>query len=315
MRVGLQLDPAGDPGEVTDEARLAEGLGFDLLSSGEHVFFYGPTSNAFITLTAAAAVTQQIKLLSALTILPLYPVVLAAKMAATLDQLSHGRFELGIGLGGEYAPEFKASGVPVAGRGARVDEQLPVLIGLLSGQRVTAAGAFGSVDGMRLDPPPVQHPHPPIWMAGRKPAAMRRVGRFADVWLPYMLSPESFGQGLATVRTAAVSAGRAAESVQGGLFIWGSVDEVPGQARRDAVDTVSRLYNQDFESLADRFLLHGTPDQVSARIAEYAAAGVRSLIFAPACPPERRREVVTLFAEAVLPRCRELDQEERAHDR
>ena len=283
------MGTSGDPGDAAGEARDAERLGFDLVAAGEHVFFHGPVSNAFVALAAAAAVTERIRLLSALTILPLYPMALAAKMTATLDRVSHGRFDLGIGIGGEYPPEFEASGVPVAGRGARTDEALDALVRLLSGEKVTAEGQFGALRDLRLDPPPAQQPRPPIWVGGRKEPAMRRAGRSADVWMPYMVSPESFARTLA-----------------GALFIWGCVDRDPARARRTAVDSVSRLYDQDFGPLADRYLLHGHPDLVVARLAEFHAAGADTVIFAPACPPEQRADMTALFAEAVRPRLTQL---------
>ena len=295
------LDVGGEPADTPAEARWAEQAGFDLLAGGEHLFFHGPVSNAFITLSAAAAVTERIRLLSSLTILPVYPMALAAKMAAILDRLSHGRFELGVGVGGEYPPEFAAAGVPVAGRGARTDEALAVLTRLLSGERVTAEGSFGSLRDLRLEPPPVQ-PRPPLWVGGRKPAAMRRAGRFADVWLPYMVSPDSFARSLAQARGFAGQAGRDPATLAGAVFLWGSVDADPARARQEAVATVSRAYAQDFEPLADRYLLHGDPDQVLARLAEYQAAGAGTVIFSAACPPERRQAVIGLFADAVLPR-------------
>ena len=217
------LGTTGNPGDIAGEARRAERLGFDLAAAGEHVFFHGPVASAFVTLAAAAAVTGRIRLLSAVTLLPVYPMVLAAKMAATLDLVSHGRFELGVGVGGEYPPEFAASGVPVAGRGARTDEALAVLVRLLSGERVTAEGQFGSLRDLRLDPPPVQRPRPPLWVGGRKMPAMRRAGRFADVWMPYMVSPESFARSLAGARDFARQAGRPGTSLAGALFIWGCV--------------------------------------------------------------------------------------------
>jgi probable F420-dependent oxidoreductase len=265
------------------------------------VFFHGPTSNSFLTLAAAAAATERVRLVSTLILLPLYPMALVAKLTATLDQLSGGRFELGVGVGGEYPPEFAASGVSVAGRGRRADEALPVLLRLLSGERVTAEGEFGSLDGLRLDPPPVQRPHPPVWVGGRQPAAQRRAGRFADVWMPYMVSPSSFGRSLTAVREFATDAGRPAGSIQGALFIWGSVDPDPARARAEAVTAVSRLYQQDFEPLADRYLLHGDPDMLVARLAEYAAVGADTVIFSPACAPERVSAVTGLFARDVLP--------------
>ena len=296
------IGTSGDPGDVAGEARDAERLGFDLVAAGEHVFFHGPVSNAFVTLAAAAAVTERIRLLSALTILPLYPMAMAAKMTATLDRISHGRFDLGIGVGGEYPPEFEASGVPVAGRGARTDEALDVLVRLLSGEKVTAEGQFGSLRDLRLDPLPGQQPRPPIWVGGRKAPAMRRAGRFADVWMPYMVGPESFARSLAGARAFATQAGRPATSLAGALFIWGCVDPDPARARRTAVESVSRLYDQDFGPLADRYLLHGDPDMVVARLAEFRACGADTVIFAPACPPERRADMTALFAEAVRPR-------------
>jgi probable F420-dependent oxidoreductase len=302
MRSGVMIGHLEAPGGLAAEARRAEQLGFDLLASGEHVFFHGPTSNAFLTLAAAAAVTERIRLLSALTILPLYPMALAAKMAATLDLISGGRFDLGVGVGGEYPPEFAASGVPVAGRGARTDEALAVMLRLLAGEQVTAEGSFGSVQGLRLEPPPVQQPHPPIWVGGRRTAATRRAGRFADVWMPYMVSPQSFARSLAEARTFAEQAGRPAASLTGALFIWGSVDDDAERARREAVAFVSRVYNQDFGPLADRYLLHGDPDAVVARLAGYHAAGAETVIFCPACPPDRQADVTALFAEAVRPR-------------
>jgi probable F420-dependent oxidoreductase len=302
VKAGLMLGSVGDPGGVPDAARRAEQLGFDLVTSGEHVFFHGPTSNAFLTLAAAAAATERIRLVSTLTLLPLYPMALVAKLTANLDQLSRGRFELGVGVGGEYPPEFAASGVPVAGRGRRADEALEVLVRLLSGEAVTADGAFGSLRDQRLDPRPVQRPHPPIWVGGRQPAAQRRAGRFGDVWMPYMVSPGSLRRSLTAVRQFAAEAGRPDGAVAGALFIWGSVDPDGARARAETVAFVSQLYQQDFEPLADRYLLHGDPDTVLARLAEYRAAGADTVIFSPACAPERHDEVVARFAESVLPR-------------
>src|ERR1019366_10010317 len=91
-------------------ARLIEESGFDYLTCGEHVMFHGPTMNAAIVLAYAAAVTKRIKLLTAISLVPLYPPALLAKMTATLDQVSGGRFHLGVGVGGEFPTEFDACG-------------------------------------------------------------------------------------------------------------------------------------------------------------------------------------------------------------
>ena len=299
MQVGLALNEL-DPGSVPAEAITAEAQGFDLVASGEHLFFHGPIPNAFISLAAAAAVTQRVRLLSSLTILPLYPAALAAKLASAVDCVSHGRLELGIGVGGEFEPEFDAVGVRVEDRGRLADEALDVVKRLLSGQVVTAQGEFGVINGLALNPPPVQQPHPPIWVGGRRPPAMRRAGRFADVFMPYMMSPESFSRSLNKTQEYAERAGRDPAAVRGAMLLWGNVDDDANRSRREAVESVSATYNQDFADLADRYLLHGTPSAVLDRLAEYREAGVDAVIFSPACPAGRREEVLSAFADSVL---------------
>jgi probable F420-dependent oxidoreductase len=286
--------------DVAGQAKRAERLGFDHLACGEHLFFHSAHPNAFVLLAAAAGATERVRLLTALTILPVYPAVLAAKLAATLDLVSSGRLDLGIGIGGEYPPEFEAAGVPVAERGARTTEALEVLTRLFAGEELDFEGRFTRVPGLALDPLPVQRPGPPVWMGGRKPAAMRRAARFADVWLPYMYTPEQLARSLGEVRELAERAGRDPRRIRGAIFCWGAVGEEPGWARQLAVDTVSRTYDQDFAPLADRYLLSGTPDQVSARLREYADAGAETVVFAPAGGGADRDRVVDLFAEQVL---------------
>ena len=85
--------------EVAEQAQAIENLGYDYVTTGEHVFFHVPCSNAFISLAVAAGATTTLKLMSTITLLPLYPAVLAAKQAAALDVASGGRFHMGIGVG------------------------------------------------------------------------------------------------------------------------------------------------------------------------------------------------------------------------
>ena len=116
MRLGITID---NPATVVEDAQQAEKLGFDFVGCGEHLFFHGPTPNAFAMLAAAAGATSRIRLVSSIALLPLYPAPLVAKLAAVIDTISHGRFELGVGAGGEYPPEFVAAGIDPAqlGRG------------------------------------------------------------------------------------------------------------------------------------------------------------------------------------------------------
>lgn len=299
MRVGLVLPGGADPAAAVAAARRAEELGFDLVASGEHVFFHGPVPNAMVTLAAVAGATERIGLLSAISLLPVYPAALAAKMAATLALVSGGRFELGVGVGGEFPAELRACGVDPADRGARTDEGLALITRLLAGEEVTHRGRFAELDGLRLDPVPAVAP--PVWVGGRRGAATRRAGRFADVWMPYLVEPRQVTRGLAHARTAAVEADRAPGSVGAGLFCWALADDDPVAARREAVAALGRTYRQDFEPLVDRLVPSGRPDTVVERLREYAGAGVDTVLYSPACAPEDHDRAVTLFAREVLP--------------
>lgn len=304
MRAGLMLPPDGDQQDVIARARDAEAYGFDFLACGEHVFFHGPTANAFIALAAAAGATRTIRLLSALTVLPLYPAALAAKMISTLDGVSGGRFELGIGVGGEYPAEFHACGVPPSERGRRADETLTVLTRLFHGEPVHFTGRYTILNGQQLQPGPIQRPRPPLWIGGRRKASMRRAGRFGDGWLPYLVTPEQVASGLAAAQAAAAEYGRSPGEVRAGVYCWSAVGSDGNWARSTAAETVSRLYQQDLRSKADRYLLAGTPAEVTNRLAQYADAGAESVVFAPACPSADLDRVIRTFAEDVLPALR-----------
>ena len=103
MEFGIALKLLHD---AKAEARMAEDLGFDYLSTGEHISFHIATSNNIVALAAAAGATERIKLLSGIVLVPLYPPALLAKQVAMLDVVSGGRFSLGIGVGGEFPREF-----------------------------------------------------------------------------------------------------------------------------------------------------------------------------------------------------------------
>jgi probable F420-dependent oxidoreductase len=304
MPVRVVLTLSFDQPAVGAEARAAEDAGYDGIATGEHLFFHGPHPNGFIALAAAAGATSRIRLLSSLTVLPLYPAALAAKLATTLDQVSSGRFDLGVGVGGEYPPEFEAAGVDVTERGARTDEALELFQAFWAGGSVAFDGRFTRVPGLTLQPGPVQPGGPPIWLGGRRPAAIRRAGRFADTWMPYMYTPEQLATSLAEVRAAAEQAGRDPAAIRGAIFCWGGVDEDAARSHREVAEGVGGVYQQDFTALADRYLLHGDPDRVLSRAREYADAGADTLVFSPVGEGERRREIVDLFTAEVLPRLR-----------
>lgn len=170
MRAALTL--SFDQSAVAAEARHAEDAGYDAVAVGEHLFFHGPHPNGFVALAAAAGATTRIRLLSSLTVLPLYPAALAVKLATTLDQVSGGRFDMGVGVGGEYPPEFVAAGVDVTKRGARTDEALELMRSLWAGGSVDFDGRFARVPDLALAPGPGAAGRPPD--LARRPQPGRR---------------------------------------------------------------------------------------------------------------------------------------------
>ena len=287
---------------IAHDAKAAEDLGYQFVSTGEHVFFYGPVGNGLIQLAAAAGATTTIKLMSAITLAPLYPAALLAKQVATLGTVSGGRFNLGVGVGGEFAREFEACGVPVNERGARTNEALGLMKRLWTENNISFNGRFNTLSGVTLAPKP--SPLPPIWISGRSEAAMRRCALYGDGWLPYMYTPERLKESLATITAYSSDVDRSA-TVKPGLFLFFAVHEDRATGTKMATDRLSLQYNQDFSSLVGKYAIAGNPDDCIARLREYIDAGARTIILNSACPGEYVEENERLLAQAVLPALRD----------
>lgn len=289
---GVTLQRLDDPGA---EARQFEDLGYDLVAAGEHVSFNVPAGNSFITLAVAAGATSRIRLMNSIALVPLYPAALLAKLGAALDVASGGRFNFGVGVGGEFKREFEACGVPVNERGARANESLDIIRRLWTEPSVDFEGRFNHFHGASIEPKPKQQPHPPIWVSGRKEAAMRRAARFGDGWLPYMYTPDMLAGSLATIK------GMGERPVQGGLFIWGCVHRDKDTAESMAISALSRIYAQDFSKLVGRYAFAGAPDDVVEQLGRYRDAGASTIIVSFACPGNLIAENQQLFSREVLP--------------
>jgi alkanesulfonate monooxygenase SsuD/methylene tetrahydromethanopterin reductase-like flavin-dependent oxidoreductase (luciferase family) len=122
-----------------------------------------------------------------------------------------------------------------------------------------------------------------------------------------MYTPQRLADSLESVRGYAVEFGREPSDVGGAIFCWGALGRDAAVARREAIAAVNATYNQDFEPLADRYLLTGTPQQVIARLAEYRDAGAETVIFGGSRDAEAWRRSAELFAEEVLPALHEND--------
>ncbi|MEO8540194.1 MAG: LLM class flavin-dependent oxidoreductase [bacterium] len=290
----------GTTGEMAlDAARLAENVGLDGILAGDHVTFYGYGNDGLITLTAAAAVTSRIELKTGVYLLPLRHPVPVALQVAQLDQLSMGRFVLGIGVGGEDPHEFWSSGVDPATRGARTNEAMRILKRLWTEDHVTFAGKHFQLDDVTLYPKPFRPV--PIFVGGRSDAALRRAGRLGDGYTGIWLSVDRFKAAGERIAEVAAECGRNPDEVELGMQYWTSVDESRSKAR----DMVSRGMEGTYRLPFDRFERYtpfGTAAEVAEHLAPFVEAGARHINLIP----------VQESPEAVIQRAAEIREALRA---
>jgi len=188
-----------DPGPIKAFLQAADDLGFDYLTNIDHVlgvdkeshpgydpipgfpahyFLYNPFHEMFTLFGFAAAVTERVKLFSTILLLAQRQTGLVAKQAAEVDVLSRGRLILGVGVG-HTDIEFTGLGVDFHTRGRRIEEQIEVLRMLWTQDVVHFKGEFHDLDGVGINPLPVQRPIP-IWIGGWKDVVLRRAARMAD---------------------------------------------------------------------------------------------------------------------------------------
>lgn len=287
---------------VVDFARQAEALNVDYVFQGEHVFFHGPVSNSLIDLSFAAAVTQRLKLLSSVTLVPLYPAALLAKMAASIAVNSGGRFNLGVGVGGDFPAEFEACGVPTAGRGKAADAALDRMMSLWRGEPI---GPFTSPDGdawVSLDPLPPGRAIP-VWVGGRSPATIERAVRVGDWWMPYLYSLDKFRRDRTQLMARSSEAGR--QCPRAALHSFVSLGETRQEAVSFARHMLSTVYNQSFdEGMIERLCIVGTSADCAGQIHKFMEAGAEAMCFNLLADPEDYGRRMEQLCTGVFPELR-----------
>ena len=278
--VSLALKP---PAEQFEVVRRVEALGFDSVWTGDHVSFHGPILEPLTLLASYAPITSRIRLGTGVYLLALRAPAVAAKTAATLDVLSGGRLIFGVGVGGENPKEFELCGVPHRERGARVTEAIEVV---------------------SIDPKPVQRPGPPIWIGGRSEAALTRAGRQGDGWISYVVQPERYAQGVEKIRAAAAAAGRTLAGFEFGHLAFVTLGRDWESAKAVWAAHLSKRYAQDFEPLARKYGIIGTPEQCAEQLARFRDAGCTYIVLNAIGEPKDERDQLERVAADVLPRLR-----------
>jgi probable F420-dependent oxidoreductase len=264
MEIGFGAPVSGSwatPANQIDIAQRAEALGYEALWTFSRLLYPDGTGLGApyksvhdpIAITAfLAGVTSRIRLGLAVVNLPFYAPLVLAKALTSIDVVSGGRLETGLGLGWE-PEEFEAAGVDMAHRGARAEEFLACLRAIWGDDPVEFHGDFYSVPRGSVAPKPVQRPHPPILLGGGAPVALRRAGRLADGWISASrFTASDIPQAVETIREGATDAGRNSDDV------------------RIVIRGVLRLRDTDG---ADDPPLTGTPDKIATDLAAYSEAG------------------------------------------
>ena len=295
-----------DIGETARQARWMEDLGYEYFSAGEHFMRGdppGPSHASLPVLAVAAGATQSIRLLSSIVLAPCYHPLMLARMTASLDAASNGRLTLGIGIGGEYPVEFEASGLQIKQRGSRTNECLEVLRQLWTGESVTFSGRHFQLNDARINPPPTQIPHPPVWVSGRREAAMRRAARFGEGWVPYFFDPPRYRNSVEKIRGFAEETGRSLDDFQWGYFPYISIYPTEQKAAEVAASRLGSqyLYGGEFINIVRRYCLLGTVEQCAEQLNEYLEAGARHIVFSITCLPEDRERHLEEIASKLMP--------------
>jgi len=302
---GLALDV----GETVRQARWMEDLGYEYFSVGEHFMRGdppGPTHAALPVLAVAAGATDQMRVLSSIILTPFYHPLFLARTAATLDAASGGRLTLGVGVGGEFPVEFEAAGLRVNQRGRRTDECLEVMRKLWTGEKVTFSGRHFQLTDAMINPLPVQKPNPPVWVSGRRDAAMARAAKFGDGWMPYFYDAPRYRDSVGKIKGFAAEAGRDISGFQWAHFPYIAIYPTEQQAAEVAAEQLGGryLYGGEFLDIVRKYCLLGTVENCIEQLQEYIDAGARHIIFSISCPREDRERHLETIAKELIPHFR-----------
>lgn len=287
MRYGFYLPTRGalaTRSAISAIARAGEAAGFHSAMIADHVVFpvesrsrypytvsgehpsHGDALEQLSMVNFVAAITERLRIVTSVMILPYRNPVLAAKMIATADVLSEGRITLGVGVGW-LEEEFAALATPpFADRGAVSDECLAAMVKLWTASPASHAGTHYRFDSVRCEPFPLQRPHPPIWVGGHSLSALRRTAKYGNGWHPVgavaavPLPAEEMVAKLATLRRLTAAAGRDFDAL--------------------TISYKAPLYDTAIpEPDGRRRPFSGAPAEIAADIASFAAIGVHELIF------------------------------------
>src|SRR5580692_9778104 len=269
-----EFDPAAFRAYLT----RAEELGFDSAWAQEQTLGSSPQLAPIETMTYAAACTERLRLGCAVFVSTLYSPVHLARSLSTLDQLSRGRIEIGVGTGGPGRP-FAAFGVDPGRYVSRFTEGVALMKALWTEPEVTFHGKFWQLENAPMEPKPFQKPYPRLWFGGASEPALRRAVRLGDGFFGAGSSSTArFAEQVQIVRGALAEAGRAAGDFPVAKRVYIAIDDDAGRARARMNDALTRLYGRRVEAI-EAAAVAGTPADCVRELRLVAAAGAELILF------------------------------------
>jgi len=286
-----------DPAAFRSYFARAEELGFHSAWAQETMLGSKPQFGPVEAMTYAAACTQRLRLGCAVFISTLYSPVHLAKSLSTLDQLSRGRIEIGVGTGGP-GRQFAAFGADPQRYVARFTEGLALMKALWTDSRVTFDGEFWQLADAPMEPKPFQKPFPPVWVGGSAPTALRRAVRLGNGFFGAGSTPTAkFADQVQIVREALSESGRPVRDFPIAKRVYVAVDEDAGRARKRMNAELERLYGFRSEGI-EAAAVAGAPADCARELQKVAEAGAELILFTPMFEPAAQAE---RLAASVIP--------------
>ena len=291
VRVGYGLGTGGlaDIGAFGAMVDALEGLGFDSLWLSERIV--GAAIDPLAGLAFAAGRTKKLKLGTSVLVLPGRNPVLLAKHLASIDVLSHGRLLPAFGLGVADPAEQQAFGVERSERAAWFDEAMPLIRRLWEEEVVDHDGDRFRYEALSIGPRPVQG-RLDVWLGGRAPSELRRVGRLGDGWLPSFCTPVEAAAARPAVEEAAAGAGREIDPEHFGALV--------AYARGPLPDRLVAALAKRRPDVDPGDVIPVGLDALRARLEGFVDAGFSKLVPVPVTEPDDWHEELEALAASVL---------------
>jgi probable F420-dependent oxidoreductase len=266
-----------DPAAFQYYLGRAEELGFESAWTQEQMLGTWNQLAPIETMTYAAACTRRLRLGCVVFVSTLYSPVHLAKSLSTLDQLSRGRIEIGVGTGGRDRP-FAAFGVDPRRYVARFTEGIELMKALWTQPRVTFDGEFWQLQDEAMEPKPFQKPYPPLWFGAGSEPALRRAVRRGDGFFGAGAAPTArFAEQVTVVRAAVAEAGRPADSFPIAKRVYITIDDHADRARERMNAALTELYGRRVEAI-EAAAVTGTAADCVRGLRQVAEAGAELIL-------------------------------------